>query len=30
METIRIPYIFPQEGDSLVIKGYLKEPIKVY
>ena len=30
METIRIPYIFPQEGDSLVIKGYLKVPIKVY
>ena len=30
METIRIPYIFPQEGDSLVIKGYLKVPVKVY
>lgn len=30
METIRIPYIFAQEGDSLVIKGYLKVPIKVY
>ena len=30
METIRIPYIFPQERDSLVIKGYLKVPIKVY